>query len=146
MNYEIQVPERYLKEILIKNSDIHGSGLFTNIPIPQSTIFAEYRGKILSSEEAEKRDDQTYIFILNDSLCIDGDPHKYNNVAGYLNHSCNPNCECVFDWDGERVFFVALRDIMPGEELTYDYCFPDYGEKTPCTCGSSNCRGFLERP
>jgi SET domain-containing protein len=36
-----------------------------------------------------------------------------------VNLSCEPNCES--EQQGSRVFFHALRDIEPGEELFIDY-------------------------
>ncbi len=45
-----------------------------------------------------------------------------------------------------RVVIVALRDIEPMEELTYDYQFPlevNMEERIPCNCGSEMCRGFM---
>ena len=41
------------------------------------------------------------------------------NEARFINHSCEPNCESVTR--GKRIWIYALRDIQPGEELTYDY-------------------------
>lgn len=41
-------------------------------------------------------------------------------VFRYINHSCEPNCESRIV-DGGRVAIVALRDIVAGEELFYDY-------------------------
>ena len=46
----------------------------------------------------------------------------------------------------KRVVIVALRDIEPMEELTYDYQFPlevNMEERIPCNCGSEMCRGFM---
>lgn len=43
----------------------------------------------------------------------------------FVNHSCEPNCE-MQKWsvDGYyRMALFALRDIDPGEEITYDYNF-----------------------
>lgn len=43
----------------------------------------------------------------------------------FVNHSCEPNCE-MQKWsvDGYyRMALFALRDIEPGEEITYDYNF-----------------------
>ena len=39
---------------------------------------------------------------------------------------------------------MALRDIAPDEELTYDYGF-DFTEwrKHPCRCGAPECAGYI---
>ena len=48
-------------------------------------------------------------------------------MARLLNSSCDPNCQTQKWHDaatGEpRVGIFAQRDILPGEELTYDYFF-----------------------
>jgi hypothetical protein len=41
------------------------------------------------------------------------------------------------------MWVIALRDIEPGEELTYDYCLYDGEDDAPCRCGSKRCRGSL---
>lgn len=146
MNTDIQVPQKYRDAVFAAPSGIHGTGLFTRIAIPQATIFVEYLGAVLSPEDADRMEDQTYLLNVSDRCCIDGNPRVRENPAGYMNHSCAPNVECVVDWERKRAFFAALRDIAPGEELMYDYAFPDYGERTPCSCGSPNCRGHIEFP
>ena len=52
-------------------------------------------------------------------------------------------------WDHEtntcRAWWVALRDIPVGEEITYDYAFvADVAE--PCACGAASCRGLIVDP
>ena len=50
------------------------------------------------------------------------DATRTGNDARYMAHSLNPNCQCqrwVVD-NQPRGFMVALRDIAPGEELTYN--------------------------
>lgn len=38
----------------------------------------------------------------------------------------------------------ASRDIIAGEELTYDYNFHNFGgERQICLCGARNCRGWM---
>ncbi len=69
------------------------------------------------------------------------------SLDDFVNHSCDPNCRLEFR--GGQVFLAALRDIAPGEELTFDYAttttragveaFP--GWRFSCLCGASNCRG-----
>ncbi len=50
------------------------------------------------------------------------DATRTGNDARYINHSHEANCQCqkwVVD-DQPRAFMVALSDIAPGEELTYN--------------------------
>ncbi len=57
--------------------------------------------------------------------------------SDYVNHSCDPNTGV----DGQ-LSLVALRDIAPGEEVTFDYAMTDgtpYDEFL-CDCRASNCR------
>jgi uncharacterized protein len=41
------------------------------------------------------------------------------------------------------MWIIALRDIEPGEELTYDYNLYDGEDDAPCHCGAKRCRGSL---
>lgn len=65
--------------------------------------------------------------------------------AGDANHSCDPNLW----WSGAAL--VAVRDLAAGEELTYDYATGTAGGPLPegfllrCNCGSTRCRGLVER-
>ncbi|XP_063233586.1 uncharacterized protein LOC134537247, partial [Bacillus rossius redtenbacheri] len=56
-----------------------------------------------------------------------------------------PNCYSrVVDILGKKhILIFALRRILQGEELTYDYKFPFEDVKIPCTCGSRKCRKYL---
>ncbi|MBX6329559.1 MAG: SET domain-containing protein [Pseudolabrys sp.] len=116
-----------------------GLGLFATRPIKKKTRLAEYRGPILTQEEAERaeRRGNRYLYEVSRNRTIDGTP-RYN-IARYFNHSCNPNAESVI-WRG-RVFIRTLRDIKPGEEITYDYG-TDYLKnvigRSKCKC--SRCR------
>jgi len=67
------------------------------------------------------------------------------NAAGFINHSCEPNCEAkAKEISGKgRIIIYALRKISRGEELTYDYKFEKEEEKIPCSCGSKHCRKYL---
>ena len=64
----------------------------------------------------------------------------------FIDHSCQPNCETQ-KWtvNGDtRIGLFALRDIEPGEELTFNYNLACDGEKRkPCLCGAPNCSGFI---
>jgi uncharacterized protein len=96
-----------------------GLGLFAVKPIKRRAYIATYRGRRMTTEEADRREARgaRYMFTLNSLWSVDGSPRW--NVARYINHSCKPNAEPVKrrGW----MVIVALRRIEPGEEITYDY-------------------------
>lgn len=93
-----------------------GLGLFTERAIPKDACIIEYVGREISQEESETSKSK-YLFEISKSKTIDGKP-KWNK-AGYINHSCRPNAESEISRG--RVFILAIRNIKPGEEITYDY-------------------------
>lgn len=68
------------------------------------------------------------------------------NLARFMNHSCQPNCETQ-KWtvNGDtRVGLFATDDIAAGSELTFNYNLECVGkEKKICRCGAPNCSGFI---
>jgi hypothetical protein len=60
--------------------------------------------------------------------------------ARYLNHSCDPNAGIVKD----RVL-IALRPIMPGEEIRFDYSTTMSEDRWTmgCRCGEQLCRRVI---
>lgn len=75
------------------------------------------------------------------------DPIFNGNFASRLSHSCNPNC-CTFPVVSQGRYFIglyAIRDIQPGEELTFDYCSFTENQKeyedSICLCGTEVCNG-----
>jgi SET domain-containing protein len=140
----------------VRRSRIHGRGVYATGLIPRGTRVIEYLGERISHEEADARyedkgqyDGHTFLFVVDDDICIDAGMH--GNVARYVNHSCDANCESVIE-DG-RVFIDALRDIKPGEELGYDYQLTWESTDDPaelalyaCRCGAATCRGTMLDP
>lgn len=128
--------------LVIRRSKIHAEGCFTTDPIKNGTQVVEYTGPRLTIDEADalyENQPRTYLFGLSDGKhVIDG-----HGVAAFINHSCEPNCE-AHEVDG-RVLIISIRDIVAGEELTYDYNLYDGAleDPSPCSCGSSRCRGTM---
>lgn len=136
----------------VRGSAIHGSGMFASKPIPAGTRVIEYTGERITKAEAHRRellrqrrlrgggDGNIYTFELTRRHDIDG--RVPWNTARFINHSCEPNCESRIVRG--RVWILALRDIAPGEELTYDYGydFENHGDH-PCRCGASGCAGYI---
>lgn len=131
--------------IEVKESKIHNKGVFAKEDIPKGTKIIEYKGEKITKEEAEKRMyENEYIMEFDNEYDIDGDIEE--NDAKYVNHSCDPNCECKTK--GGKVWFISLRDIKKGEEITFDYdyaCEDDFSEieDFKCRCGSPNCIGYM---
>jgi SET domain-containing protein len=139
--------------LVVRRSGIQGLGVFARRRIRKGQRIIEYTGEIISSEEEARRYDDdamerhhTFLFKIDDDTCIDAT--RRGSVARFINHSCDPNCEAV--WEDRRIFIEAVRNIQPGVELSYDYAFEHDGPVTPqdkeryaCRCGSKNCRGTI---
>ena len=137
----------------IRDSPIHGSGAFATRLIPRGTRVVEYRGERLTPAQADARYPDvpgavhhTYLFAIDNDIVIDAAVD--GNEARFINHSCGPNCDAVID-DG-RIWIETIRDVLPGEELAYDYAYeleerhtPAAKRRYPCTCGSPRCRGTI---
>ena len=93
-----------------------GLGLFTEDPIKKGACVIEYIGRPATAKE-QREDKGRYLFWTSDTTMINGNIKE--NLARRINHSCAPNCES--DQDGRRIYIFAVKDIKPGEEITYDY-------------------------
>ncbi|MCX7154104.1 MAG: SET domain-containing protein-lysine N-methyltransferase [Proteobacteria bacterium] len=141
----------------VRNSKIHGKGVFATATIRKGRRLIEYVGRripeTLADEvyaEEDGKPSHTFLFALDNGDVIDATVG--GNDSRWINHSCAPNCEAVGeDADGEEhIFIEAIRSIKPGEELAYDYSF-EFDEphtkklekQYPCRCGSPECRGTI---
>ncbi|MGA8044363.1 MAG: SET domain-containing protein-lysine N-methyltransferase [Terracidiphilus sp.] len=127
--------------LIIRSSAIHAAGCYATTPIQKGVRVAEYDGPRLTKRQADTAYEEspiTYLFGVGDgSVVIDG-----HSMAMFINHSCDPNCET--EEIRGRVWIRAIRDIAPGEEITYDYCLYDGGDdEAICNCGASECRGTM---
>ena len=139
---------------IVRQSRIHGRGVFARCSIRRGARIIEYRGERISLAEADRRPDSdpdnpyhTFLFELNDGRVIDA--ASGGNAARWINHSCAPNCVPIEDEDG-RVYIEARRAIRAGEELSYDYKLTVRGRVSAevkrayeCHCGAPRCRGSM---
>ena len=147
-------PSRSKKPYSVRNSGIHGRGVFATRTIRKGTVIVEYRGRRTTWEAAIEQPDSdpsnpthTFFFSLSDGRVIDAG--RRGNAARWINHSCAPNCRTFEDDDG-RVFIESRRKIHAGDELTYDYRLQVDERVTrklraeyACRCGAKRCRGTL---
>ena len=136
----------------VRNSDIHGRGVYASQDIETETQIIEYLGEYINKELSEERaweqaakaeengEAAVYIFTLDKKWDIDGNVPW--NDARLINHSCEPNCEAWIEED--QIFIYSIKPIKKGEELTFDYgfdieCYQDH----PCLCGKPSCKGYI---
>ncbi len=93
-----------------------GLGLFATQPIKKGTRIIEYTGSRISNDEVEKSSGK-YFFGVNKKWSIDGSGRE--NIARYINHSCQPNAEALISRG--RVWIWSRKNIKAGEEIVYDY-------------------------
>jgi len=123
----------------IDNQGIEGRGVFASEPIEKGELIAMRGGNIVSSEEYFMLPSE----IRNTGLKIDDElfiiQSDLREGAELLNHSCEPNCGMK-----GQIAFVAMRDILPGEELTFDYAMAfTHDQEFLCNCGTPACRSRI---
>jgi uncharacterized protein len=138
------------RRIQVRQSGVHGKGVFASQKILKGETIIEYVGEIISAQEAEDRHphdpkdpNHTFYFQIDEDRVIDA--LHGGNSARWINHCCTPNCKPEVD-DG-RVFIKAKKNISAGEELNYDYGLiidepitKKLIAQYPCWCGSPKCR------
>ncbi|EPY53148.1 histone lysine methyltransferase Set2 [Schizosaccharomyces cryophilus OY26] len=129
-----------------------GFGLRAVVDIPRYAFVYEYIGEVIPEQKFRKRmcqyDEEGikhfYFMMLQKGEYIDAT--KRGSLARFCNHSCNPNCY-VDKWmvgDKLRMGIFSKRDILRGEELTFDYNVDRYGAQAqPCYCGEPCCVGYI---
>ena len=137
--------DRWVRRCVEKEVQIRwttkGLGVFSRKPYPVNSVIGEILGDVV--EDACYGSE--YCMSLESGRQLEPFP-----PFRYVNHSCDPNCE--FDWfdteseyDSEirqRVFLIAVREIMAGEELTIDYNW-SAEMAIPCRCQAPSCRGWI---
>lgn len=138
-----------IEVIRVSRSQIHGTGVFAERPINGGMRVIEYTGRKIRWQTVEADDtDFTMLFDVGRGFVLDGQVE--GNEARFINHSCEPNCESLVVRG--RVFIEAVREIEPGEELSYDYNLTlgkrpsrEERQRFACACGAANCRGTMLR-
>ncbi len=144
----------------VRDSTIHGRGVVATRDIAAGERICEYKGERIGWPEALRRHPHdpmqpfhTFYFSIDDDTVIDANVD--GNMARWINHSCEPNCEAeTVDVNGAtRIFISALRDIRAGEELHYNYGLtlderytPKLKKQFECRCGSRKCTGTMLSP
>ena len=130
--------------IEVKSSPIDGKGCYATRYFRKGRRIAEYVGERISRREIKRRlqgATRIHICAIDSYWAIDGSVG--GNGTQYINHSCHPNGDLKII-DG-KIYFYALRDIHPGDEITLDYISSWHDDETKCYCGAPNCRGTINQ-
>src|SRR5947207_16252 len=112
-----------------------GLGLFATAPIERGAFIIAYKGRRISNALAARLEARgaRYLYEINSRWTIDGSSRR--NIARYANHSCRPNAES--DVIKGKVILRAIKNIKPGDEITYDYgeeYFNGFIKPVGCKC------------
>jgi hypothetical protein len=127
----------------VRESPIHGRGLFAVAKIDKGEIVAVKGGHIVDREtlrlEITPRLGPVEIQIGDDLYIAPVTAEERELSMLYSNHSCDANT----GMRGE-ITFVAMRGIAAGEELTHDWAITDDDDySVECKCGAPVCRKIL---
>lgn len=119
--------QRFRKREYVKakpfNTVQRGWGLRAQEDIKKGTFVVEYVGEIIDEGECKRRlekktatnDSNFYFLTIDKDRIIDAGPS--GNLARFMNHSCDPNCETQ-KWvvnGSTRIGLFAVDDIAKGE-------------------------------
>lgn len=93
-----------VRKVIVKESDIHGLGLFAKKKIRE--------GEVIGAVKPKRADrDGPHVLWVSET-----EGHKVEGPLKYINHSAAPNaCYC------DDLTVIALQDIQPGDEITHNY-------------------------
>ncbi len=136
--------------LVVRRSPVHGYGVVAQRRFMTGEVLIHAEGFIYGEDEVF---DDTYALVLptDDLPGIAGSFIYYDLVdqSRWINHSCEPNTEVESAIDSGTglpiAWWIASRDIEPGEELFYDYAFVG-SVAEPCGCGAPTCRGLIVDP
>eukprot|EP00970_Alexandrium_tamarense_P002889 scaffold417_cov184-Alexandrium_tamarense.AAC.18 len=149
-----RIQRREWKKLQVFDAGLKGRGLMVGEECKKGDFICEYVGVAVKRRYLDglfaryKSERMLYIMALDGDIYLDA-RHR-GGIARYINHSCEPNC-AVHRWKVRgiiRAGVFALREILEGEELSFDYQWDRKRGRaaTKCYCGSDKCRGTLEIP
>ncbi|KAL2403009.1 Histone-lysine N-methyltransferase EZH2 [Exophiala dermatitidis] len=115
-------------------SQVQGYGLYSRADIASGEFIGEYTGEIVSISEGDRRGamyhvlNQEYLFVINKSQEIDASNN--GNKMRFMNNSqrednINVEPKKLLCSGVVRVGLFAKRSIKAGEELLYNYNYPE---------------------
>lgn len=117
-----------------------GWGSYVVEPIQAGETVAAFGGSVVPMSVLQTFSDDRQsrsIQVDTDLYLVSGETPDAGDM---LNHSCEPNCGLL-----GQMLVVAMRDIEPGEELSFDYAMCDASDydEFRCLCGEPTCREIV---
>ena len=113
--------------------------MFTIEKIPAGEPLIVFGGEYVNTKEAKNaKANGKLVMQWGDDLFSIED--RGDDLGYFINHSCDPNAGIK-----GQILLVAIRDIKPREEITYDYAMSDgfHGDRSVCCCGTKKCRKVI---
>uniref|UniRef100_A0A8C6MJP1 SET domain-containing protein n=1 Tax=Nothobranchius furzeri TaxID=105023 RepID=A0A8C6MJP1_NOTFU len=127
-----------------------GWGVRAMQDVPQGTFICEYVGEIIRDAEADRRENDSFLFTLDNKVgevhCIDA--RLFGNIGRFINHLCEPNLMVVRvftmhqDLRFPKIAFFSSKPIKAGDQIGIDYGENYWRVKSKylsCQCGSVKC-------
>ena len=122
----------------VRNRDVAGGyAVYARSVLEPGELIGVWSGRIVGADALEDLPDE----IRHHTVQIEEDLYLASvapdEPPDYINHSCDPNAGL-----NGQIAIVALRRILPGEEVTIDYAMCDGSpyDEFDCACGSALCR------
>jgi uncharacterized protein len=122
-----------------RRSARQGHGVFATRPFSAGSLLCVWGGRVISTARmlTLPEDRRRYAVQIDDDRYL-VTPISGLGAADLVNHACDPTALLV----GANTL-VARRDLVAGDEITYDYATSDANPYLGfiCRCGSVACRG-----
>jgi hypothetical protein len=126
---------------------VNGRYLVTTVARYAGETLFRFLGEMVPTSEAT-----VYALQVDEDSFLQSSPGEPSNFDDFVNHSCAPSAIVEFRDDG--VYLVAMRDLGPGVEVSFDYNTTEYDMEQqssamgapcvfPCDCGSPHCVGLI---
>ena len=122
-------------EIKVRSDGVHPHSVVAADFVPKGTRFGPVVGVNLSPDEAARLPEKTYFYRVYDLeinevlFVIDGKDTSKSNWMRYVPPAFNASMQNLVAYQHEsNIYFLTIKHIRPGEELTVWYC-PSYAKR-----------------
>jgi hypothetical protein len=114
-------------------------GVFACQPVKAGERLAVWGGEVVNWDLLAQipQESRRYSIQIEEDLYL---VTSREGPADWINHSCNPNAGL-----SGQVVLVAMRPIVVGEEICFDYAMSDGSpyDEFKCSCGAATCRKYV---